>query len=233
MGRLTGKVALVAGGTGSVGEGIVRALLKAGCVVLVPVRSEARARKLAGYVSDVAEDRLITIQEDFGSETGANFLLDTVKWRYPELELVVAVPGEWWQGPPLNAVELTEWKTILRNNLTAHLIIARVFLTYLLAQNRGMYVMINSPAAEQPVPNAGVTSVLAAAQKMMAQVFARENENAKVRIHSLIVKKPVFTRKQPAAGGYEGKTAEQSGEYIVNLYTGAVPNPDDLFHYLP
>ncbi len=233
MGRLTDTVALVAGATGPVGEGIVRALLKAGCVVLVPVRSEARARKLAGYVSDVAEDRLITIQEDFGSEAGAKFLLDTVKWRYPELELVVAAPGEWWQGPTLSAVELGDWKTLLRNNLTTHLIIAKVFLTYLLRQNRGMYIMINSPAADQPRPHAGVTSVLAAAQKMMAQVLATENESARVRIHSLMVPEPGRTGNRPEAGTAKGGTAEQSGDYIVNLYTGAVPNPEDLFHYLP
>lgn len=42
--RLAGSVALVLGGTGNVGEGIVRAFLEAGGTVAVPSRSERISR---------------------------------------------------------------------------------------------------------------------------------------------------------------------------------------------
>jgi len=42
MTKLTGKVALVAGGSGGVGEGIVRQLLTDGATVVVPSRSNEK-----------------------------------------------------------------------------------------------------------------------------------------------------------------------------------------------
>ena len=42
MGKLDGKTALIAGGTGSVGAGIVQAFLNEGATVIVPSRSSDR-----------------------------------------------------------------------------------------------------------------------------------------------------------------------------------------------
>ena len=48
------KTAVVAGGTGGVGEGVVKALLEADYKVIVPTRSEHKIARLREYVADVS-----------------------------------------------------------------------------------------------------------------------------------------------------------------------------------
>lgn len=45
---------LIAGGTGALGEGIVRTLLQQGAHVLVPTRDPQKVEKLREYVADVS-----------------------------------------------------------------------------------------------------------------------------------------------------------------------------------
>jgi len=52
MGMLDGKTALIAGGTGGVGEGIVRAFLSEGATVIVPSRSSDRLQQLTDQLED-------------------------------------------------------------------------------------------------------------------------------------------------------------------------------------
>lgn len=47
MGKLNGKIALIAGGTGGVGEGIVRSHRDEGATVVIPSRSAENHRTVA------------------------------------------------------------------------------------------------------------------------------------------------------------------------------------------
>ena len=63
---LTDKTVVVPGGTGNVGEGIVRQFLRAGARVIVPSRSESRLNDLRGYLgTDV--DRLVGVTAAYGT----------------------------------------------------------------------------------------------------------------------------------------------------------------------
>ena len=55
MGKLEGKTAFVAGGTGGVGEGIVRAFLDEGATVVVPSRKQENLDQLRGYLGSATE----------------------------------------------------------------------------------------------------------------------------------------------------------------------------------
>ncbi|HEY0132663.1 MAG TPA: NAD(P)-dependent oxidoreductase, partial [Nannocystis sp.] len=61
MAELRDKRCLIAGGTGGVGEGIVRAFLNAGATVFVPSRSAAKLDALAGSIAAKPRDRLVTL----------------------------------------------------------------------------------------------------------------------------------------------------------------------------
>jgi len=63
---VTGRRVLIPGGTGGVGEGVVRAYLAAGAHVFVPTRSERRAAEF-----EVASDRLQVVVHDYTSFDGA------------------------------------------------------------------------------------------------------------------------------------------------------------------
>ena len=90
MSILDGKKALVIGGAGEVGEGIVRQFLNAGATVVVPSRSQIRLDELRQRLTGCTLSRLITRQAGCGTEAGAMDLYDFVLDELSELDIVIA-----------------------------------------------------------------------------------------------------------------------------------------------
>jgi NAD(P)-dependent dehydrogenase (short-subunit alcohol dehydrogenase family) len=212
VGRLEGSVTLVAGGAGEVGEGLARAFLGEGATVIVPSRSKEKLGELRARLDHARADDLITIVGDVGELGGAEQVKEQIVERFGKLHTVVASLGGWWQGAPLTRVPLKAWQSVFNNNLTTHFIVARTFVP--LVEAGGSYVFINGGAAVQPVPQAGPVSIFAAAQLMMKDVLAAEEEN--VRLYSLVVNTPIITRSRPQ-GRAGWLTADDVGKYAAFL----------------
>ncbi len=219
MASLEGAKIVVAGGTGAVGEGIVRALLKQGASVLVPSRSEERLRDLVAYCQDVAKGELLTLVGDLGDEASARALQNRIFERYRELDVAVASLGGWWQGKPLTSVDMPAWERILRENLTAPLLAVKM-LVPLLNPKTGSYVHVNGLNAEQPYPMAGPMAMVAAAQKSMALTLAEELSPTGIRVFELILG-PLQTRQRLRQGKVQQDwyTPEEIGLEIAGLVT--------------
>lgn len=217
---LSNKIALVAGGAGGVGEGIVRALLKANAVVVVPSRSETKLARLRAYVADVPTGKLVTATADISTGEGADAVRDLVRKSHGGLDLVVASLGGWWQGRSLTELDLNTWNTLLTNNLTSHFLAINRFVP-LLRPETGVYVHVNGFSAEQAYPNAAPVAMSAAAQKSLVASLAAELEPTGVRVYELILG-PIKTRDRLRHGW--GKpdwyAPEEIGGYVVRLVTG-------------
>lgn len=235
---LTGKTAVVAGGAGGVGEGIVRTLLQNGATVVVPVRTQAKIVQLTDYTADLERGQLLALEANIGTEAGArqvgDFLADKFKGG---LDLVVASLGGWTQGLPLTAIDLTSWNRILANNLTSHFLAIKT-LVPLLIPNRGIYVHVNGFSAEQAYPNAGPVAMAAAAQKSLVTTLADEVKPLGLTVYELILG-PIKTRDRLRHG--HGRRVdgmpdwlfpEDVGDYIVSLVTGRNEKADELIHRL-
>ena len=73
-----GKVILVAGGTGAVGEGIVKYLAENGATVLVPTRSEDKALDALGYVDQPYRKNVFYLFGDISDEADAQKMHDVI-----------------------------------------------------------------------------------------------------------------------------------------------------------
>jgi NAD(P)-dependent dehydrogenase (short-subunit alcohol dehydrogenase family) len=204
--------AVVLGGAGEVGEGIVRVLAAAGVHVLVPTRSASRAEALA-RVSGVS-NAVETIVADVGSVAGAAAARAAAERMGGPLDLVVASLGGWWQGADLVEVDPATWSEIVQNGLTAHFLAARTFLP--LVRRGGSYTMVNGAGALRPVPKAGPVTIVAAAQLAMKDVLAAEQRAHGVRVNTVLLATPVLTRSRPA-GQADWLTAADAGGVILRL----------------
>jgi NAD(P)-dependent dehydrogenase (short-subunit alcohol dehydrogenase family) len=214
---LEGARIVVAGGTGGVGEGIVRTLLQAGARVLVPSRSEERLRALETHCEEVASGELLTLAGDLGDEVPARTLQSRIYERFRELDAAVATLGGWAQGKPLTSVDMATWERVLRENLTAHFLAVKM-LVPLLNPRTGSYVHINGISAEQPYPMAGPLAMAAAAQKSMVLTLAEELKPTGIRVYELILG-PVRTRRRVELGHGQPDwyTAEEIGGQVAGL----------------
>ncbi len=223
MNQLENKLALILGGAGNVGEGIVRAFLKAGAIVAVPSRKIEKLEELRTYLGELAQsDRFIPIVGEIGQIESAESIRDQLLKQFGKLDAVVASLGGWWFGNrPLTEVSIAEWQQYLDSNLTSHFIAARTFLPVLQERKGGSYTLIGGAAAEVPIPNVSPVSIPAAGQMMLAQVLMQENQGSTIRINEVIVHSWVATRSSKERSQPTWITADDIGEFTAWLASDA------------
>ena len=202
--RLDGKVAVVCGGTGEVGEGIVAGLLIAGARVAVPSRSGERLAVLADRLeaAGAPTERLVPLVGDVSEmPDGAHDVAAELSRLIGRPDLVVVALGGWVQTDALADLEIDTWDSIIDGALRAHQLAAAAFIPLMRGRPGAMYVQINGAAARYPVPGAGAVSVAAAGELMSAQVMAVEEAGHGIQIEVLVLG-PVKTRSRDDAAAW-------------------------------
>lgn len=208
---LTGRRVLVPGGTGAVGEGVVRAYLAAGASVVVPTRSAERAADFRALLGSAATDRLHLFEHDYTSFDGARSLVATMVDTLGGVDDVIAPVGGWWAGKALWEIDAEDWNTAFVWLATAHMAIARAALPHLGPE--GAYAVVVGRSASYPVPTSGLVSMEQAAVLMMQRVLAAE-ASERARVFALVLG-PVRSR---AVGGEPGwVSADEIGSVAVAL----------------
>jgi len=213
MGRLDGKVSLILGGAGYVGEGSVRSFLDEGAFVIVPSRSPERLQGLRQLLGAAANERLVTVTANTGTPAGAEALRDQILTRMKRLDAVVASLGGFREGARLVDTSLEDFAKVLSENLVVHFIAARTFIPAL--SPGSTYTFIAGLAGEVPQSNAGPVAVAMAGQQILQRVLAEEMREAGVRINELLVKS-VMSRARGEPGP-ETLTAEEVGLFAARL----------------
>ena len=123
---LAGRRVLVPGGTGGVGEGVVRAYLQAGADVVVPTRSDERGAELRAALGSIGDSRLLHLPtHDYASFAGAEALAVEMTQRLGGIDDAVVPVGGWWQGGPLTGIAEEDWSTAFTSLATTHMALAR------------------------------------------------------------------------------------------------------------
>lgn len=215
------KVCVVAGGAGTVGEGIVRAFLRAGATVVVPSRSAERLEALAGLLAPELRAGLVALPGDVGDPDDAVRLRGEVLARLGRLDAVVASLGGTWEGKaPTLDVSMATWDEYHRSNLRAHFVVARTFLPELAGRPGSSYTLLGGASALRPVPLYSPVAINSAAQLMMAEILMVEMKRAKVRINEVLCGY-VHTRARAAYAQPEWITADEVGAFCAYIASAA------------
>ncbi|GAA1931853.1 SDR family NAD(P)-dependent oxidoreductase [Streptantibioticus ferralitis] len=207
---LSGRRVVVPGGTGAVGEGVVRGYLSAGADVVVPTRTQERAEEFRRVLGDAATDRLHLVVHDYTTFAGAERLADEMERRLGGVDDVVAPIGGWWVGKRVWEIDEADWQSAFVGLATAHVAVVRAFLPRL--NPRGAYTVIVGASASTPVPGSGLVSMEQAALLMMQQVLQAELAGQQ-RVFALVLG-PVRTRLV-GSDDPDWVTADQVGAVAV------------------
>jgi 3-oxoacyl-[acyl-carrier protein] reductase len=208
---LTGHRVLVPGGTGAVGEGVVRGYLASGADVVVPTRTTERAAQFRSILGDCASDRLHLVVHDYTTFAGAEDLATQMAENLGGIDDVVAPIGGWWAGKRLWEIGEADWNAAFVGLATTHLAVARAIIPRLTPG--GTYTVVVGGSASWPVPLSGLVSMEQAAILMMQRVLVAELEGSH-RAFALVLG-PVSSRDTTGEPGLI--TAEQVGLVAVNL----------------
>jgi NAD(P)-dependent dehydrogenase (short-subunit alcohol dehydrogenase family) len=139
---LTGRTAVVIGGTSGIGRAIVRGLAEAGANV-VPTGRRAEligdvAREVEGYGR-----RTVQQPADVGDRHSLEQLRDRVISELGQVDIMINCAGRTKRVPTLDMDE-ADWNAILETNLTGTLRACQVFGKHMLARKYGRIINIAS-----------------------------------------------------------------------------------------
>lgn len=204
---LSGQKVLIFGGTGSVGEGILRSYLKTNAEIIIPSRSEKSRDNLLSILGPVGEtDRLSFVIGDYTSFDSAETIAKEITDQYGEIDHVIACIGGWWTGGPLWTVSEKDWNDQFVGLATGHAALAKAWIPRL--ERTGSYQIISGGSGTHAVAGSSIVSMQHASLIMMAEVLGLEAEDQK-RVFAFVLG-VVDSRNRPAHRPY-WISAEQVG----------------------
>jgi len=143
-GRMAGRVALITGGGGGIGEAIGRLFVEEGAaVVLVDTDKVAVETAATGMTKAVPGARVLALVADLTSESEARRVIDDSLVRFEALHTLVNVAGVRVYRP-LAEADATGWEFIIGVNVLATAYCCKAALPALRATGRGSIVNVSS-----------------------------------------------------------------------------------------
>jgi len=183
--NFAGKVVVVAGGTGGLGNAVSRAFLEEDAKVVVAYRKEeefaalkqaagAKAAALEGFVVDVTD------------EAATSEFIGAVLSRYGTVDALVNTVGGYAGGVKLWELETKVFDAMLSLNLRSGYALARAVLPAMLRQKGGSIVNVAAKAAFDHGAGASAYAASKAAAVAMMDSLAADVKGTGVRVNSIL-----------------------------------------------
>ena len=176
---LTGKTALITGGSAGLGLACAQALAAEGASVLLSSRSE---EKLAAAAESI--DGALTIAADVGDPGSRAALMDQAESMLGHVDIVIANAG----GPPGGNFESTEvdaYRDAVELNMMSTIDLCKRFIPGMQSRRWGRVVAVTSLSVRQPMANIILSNTARAGLTAFLKTTAREVAKDGVTINSM------------------------------------------------
>ncbi len=177
MNRLTGKVALITGGTAGIGEAIAKLFAAEGAAVVLTGR---RKGELERVVRDIerSNGRAIAVAGSVTDETHVRAAVRQAVQTYGQLDILVNNAGVGEFGKRIHETDDTTWAQVLDVNLTGVFRMTRAAVPHMM-QRGGSIINISSIASLVGIPAlpayAASKGALDALTRSIAVDYAKDN----------------------------------------------------------
>lgn len=186
--RLDGKVALITGGRGELGELMACALADLGCDIALASRHQEECAALAETIAERFGRRAIGLRCDIADEAEVEQTIASTVEQLGRLDILVNNAGASWWGLPQD-IPLKGWQKVMDVNLTGTFLACRHAARHMIAYGGGSIINIASvgaflsyrPADGQVVP---YTTSKAAIVHLTADLAAQWADNG-IRVNAI------------------------------------------------
>ena len=145
-----GKVAVVTGGTGGLGQAVVVAFVRAGAAVGVTYRSEDELAALEaelGKESVYDAARFLALKTELTDEAAVGAAFDSIEAKLGGFDILVNLVGGWRGGKTVAETDLTDLDWLLDVNLRAPFVTCKAAFPRLAARGWGRIVNVSARAS--------------------------------------------------------------------------------------
>lgn len=215
----TWKIALVAGGTGGLGQAVSLAFLKERAQLIVTYQKEeefADLQRLAGADSS----GLIGRHVDVTDENAVEQLFAAIRTEHGRLDILVNTVGGYAGGVKLWQMETRVFDQMLALNLRSGYVLSRAAAKLMVTQGKGVIVNVASKAALDHQAGMAAYSASKAAALALMDSLAADLQGTGVRVNSIlpsIIDTPANRRAMPGADFARWPTPDEIARVIVFL----------------
>ena len=216
---MSGKVVLVAGGTGGLGRAVSLAFLNVDATVVTTSRKaaalEALKREAGARVGSL--DTVVGNMTD-GQEAAA--LVEGIRKRHGRLDVVVNCIGAYAGGLKVWEMDLAVFDRMLQLNLRSGFLLARATMPTLLEQEHGAFINIAAKAAVDHAAGAAAYAASKAGAVAMVDSLAADVKGSGVRVNTIlpsIIDTAVNRQAMPGAAFEKWPKPEEIARVILFL----------------
>ena len=179
--KLSGKIALVTGGSRGIGFATARILSENGAKVIITASDQSRLEQAVSKISNA-----ICIQADIRNKDEVKHVVKTIIEKYGRLDILVNNAGIFPRIKKLHEIEDEEWNEVLDVNLTGSFRFCRECIPHLM-KTSGTIINIASDAGLKAYQgfNVDAYSASKAALILLTKCSALEYANEKIRVNCI------------------------------------------------
>jgi NAD(P)-dependent dehydrogenase (short-subunit alcohol dehydrogenase family) len=181
MHTLTGKVAIVTGGSRGIGLAIARELIADGAQVAITGKSAAHLSAARPRLEGAGPGALETLQADVRSYADVRHAVDAVVARFGGLDILINNAGI-GIFKPVASMAPEEWATVIDTNLTGVYNATHAALPHLQRRGGGFVINISSLAGKNPFPEAAAYCASKAALNAFSESLMQEVRYDNIRV---------------------------------------------------
>ena len=181
---LAGRIALVTGGAGGIGQAVARQLLQEGaCVMLTDIDAEALGAAHQGLVKVAGKDNVAVVQANITSEEQVADILAATALRFGGVDLLVSNAGI-ASAAPLDETTLEVWKRNQDILVTGYFLVSRNTFQIMKQQRLGgSIVFVGSKNGLVASSGASAYCTAKAAELHLARCIALEGAEHGIRVN--------------------------------------------------
>ena len=182
--KLKGKVAIITGSSGGIGQGIARLFAKEGSIVIVNSRVLERAEKV---VREIIKEggQAFPVQADVTDRKAVERMVREVLRHFEKIDVLVNNAGITFLRPSETLNE-EEWDSILSTNLKAYFLCSQAVGRVMIQKGGGCIVNVTSILAEKALQQRLPYCVSKAGANMLTMVLAIEWAKYHIRVNAVM-----------------------------------------------
>jgi NAD(P)-dependent dehydrogenase (short-subunit alcohol dehydrogenase family) len=184
-GPLAGRVAIITGGTGALGQAVTLRFLADGATVAVPYAVSAERDRLHQRVAAADRDRLGLEAVDVGDLAAMTAFAVSAAAARGKIDVLVAGVGG-FAGGSLLETDAEIWQRMLDLNLTTAFSAAKAVLPRMIAARYGRIVVVASRAVVPPAAGFIAYTVAKAGVIAFTQALAQETREHGVTVNAVL-----------------------------------------------
>jgi len=181
---LTGKVALVTGGSRGIGLAIAQAFAAAGAKVVLASRRQEAVDEAAEIVRAAGGD-VLSVAAHTGDSAAVTSLVERAVDHFGGIDILVNNAATNPHFGQFLSAEDSHWDKILEVNVKGYFRVAKACVPLMRARGGGKIINMASVAGLEPQPMMGVYCVSKAAVLMMTEVMAAEVAADNIQVNAI------------------------------------------------